>query len=104
KDGLFRLLNDNHGPVIGGFEGLRFTDYELKLESGSKLFLYTDGVPEATDVSSHMFGEKRLVDALNVDPEATPEVLLGNVRDAVDGFMKDAEQFDDLTMLCLEYK
>ena len=60
--------------------------------------------PQATDVSSHMFGEKRLVDALNVDPEATPEVLLGNVRDAVDGFMKDAEQFDDLTMLCLEYK
>ena len=51
-----------------------------------------------------MFGVKRLVDALNEDPEASPEVLLGNVRNAVDGFVKDAEQFDDLTMLCLEYK
>ena len=104
KDGRFKIVNDNHGAVIGGFEGVTFSDYELNLGSGSKLFLYTDGVPEATDADSNMFGEKRLVDALNEDPEASPEVLLGNVRNAVDGFVKDAEQFDDLTMLCLEYK
>ena len=104
KDGRFKMVNDNHGTVIGGFEDVSFSDYELKLVSGSKLFLYTDGVPEATDADSKMFGIKLLVDALNEDPEATPEVLLNNVRDAVDGFVKDAEQFDDLTMLCLEYK
>ena len=104
QDGLFKIVNDNHNAVIGGFEGVSFSEYELRLQSGSKLFLYTDGVPEATDADCRMFGVKRLVDALNEDPEASPEVLLGNVRNAVDGFVKDAEQFDDLTMLCLEYK
>ena len=103
-EGLFELVNDKHGTVIGGFEGIKFTDYELQLKSGSKLFVYTDGVPEATDAQSQMFGVGRLVEALNENPGASPEVLLGNVRDAVDGFVKDAEQFDDLTMLCLEYK
>ena len=67
------------------------------------LFLYTDGVPEATDADENMFGTDRMVDALNMDPEAPPEKTLENVRNAVNEFIKDAEQFDDLTMLCLEY-
>ncbi|MBO4424599.1 MAG: SpoIIE family protein phosphatase, partial [Spirochaetales bacterium] len=103
-DGSFALVNDKHCVVIGGFEDVKFTDYELQLRSGSKLFLYTDGVPEATDADSNMFGEERLVAALNEDPGASPEVLLNTVRKAVDGFVKEAEQFDDLTMMCLEYK
>ena len=45
-----------------------------------------------------------MIDALNVDPDAAPEQILKNVRAGVDGFVKDAEQFDDLTMLCVEYK
>ena len=51
-----------------------------------------------------MFGTERMLAALNASPEASPQELLNNVRRAVDGFMKDAEQFDDLTMLCLEYR
>ncbi|MBQ5365579.1 MAG: SpoIIE family protein phosphatase, partial [Spirochaetales bacterium] len=70
---------------------------------GSKLFVYTDGVPEATDANEDMFGTDRMVDALNTDPSAPPEKILENVRTAVNEFVKDAEQFDDLTMLCLEY-
>ena len=103
-DGQFELLRDKHGFVIGGMEDVEYTDYELILEPGSKLFLYTDGVAEATDEEDQLFGEERMLEALNEDPEASPEQLLRNVRSAVDGFVKGAEQFDDITMLCVEYK
>ena len=69
----------------------------------SAFFLYTDGVPEATSPDDEMFGTERMINALNLDPEADCEQILLNVRQAVDAFVKDAEQFDDLTMLCLEY-
>ena len=103
-DGAFELVKDKHGFVLGGMKGVKYRDYELKLEKGSKLFLYTDGVPEATDAQGEMFGLERLLSALNERPDDPPEQLLKNVRAAVDGFVKEAEQFDDLTMLCLEYK
>ena len=100
----YELLKDKHGFVIGGMEGLTYREYELQLQPGDKLFLYTDGVPEATDSSEQLFGTGRMLDALNRDPDAGPEETLQNVRDAVEAFVKDAEQFDDLTMLCMEYK
>ena len=103
-DGKFELFKDKHGFVIGGMEGVRYKNYSVQLEPGAKLFVYTDGVPEATDADNQLFGTDRLVEALNQDPEASPEKLLKNLRRAVDDFVKDAEQFDDLTMLCVEYK
>ena len=103
-DGGFELLNDKHGLVIGAMEGIKYREYTLRLKPGSKLFVYTDGVPEATDSSEKMFGTDRMLEALNEDSGASPEQLLKNVRRAVDGFTGDAEQFDDLTMLCIEYK
>ena len=102
--GGFELYRDKHGFVIGGMEGVRYKEYEIQLAPGSKLFVYTDGVPEATSAEKELFGTERMIDALNVDPGATPEQILKNVRAGVDGFVKDAEQFDDLTMLCVEYK
>ena len=102
-DGKFELFKDKHGFVIGGMDGLEYTEYEMTLEPGSKLFVYTDGAPEATDADGEMFGTDRLVEALNTNPDASPEQLIKNVDDAVAAFVKDAEQFDDLTMLCLEY-
>ena len=101
--GKFELLKDKHGFVVGGMNGVRYREYEVQLEPGAKFFVYTDGVPEATDANDNMFGADRMVDALNRDPEAPPEKVLENVRAAVNEFVKDAEQFDDLTMLCLEY-
>jgi sigma-B regulation protein RsbU (phosphoserine phosphatase) len=101
--GQFELVKDKHGFVIGGMEGVRYREYELQLTPGAKLFLYTDGVPEATDANSELFGTERMLAALNAAP-AAPDGILKQVRAAVDGFVKDAEQFDDLTMLCLEYK
>ncbi len=104
SDGSFELYRDPHGVVLGAMEGMRYTEYELTLRPGTKLFVYTDGVPEATNAGRELFGTKRMVDALNGDPDASPEEVLKNVRQAVDRFVLDAEQFDDLTMLCLLYK
>ena len=103
KEGRFSLLKDKHGFVIGGMPGMKYKEYEIRLEPGDKLFLYTDGVPEATDAENAMFGTERMLEALNEDPGAPPRSILENVRRATDRFVKDAEQFDDLTMLCLEY-
>ena len=103
-DGDFELLKDKHGFVIGGMSGMKYTDYELSLEPGSRVFLYTDGVPEAADPEKTPFGTSRMLAALNSRKDASPERMLGGVREAVDGFVRDAEQFDDLTMLGLEYK
>lgn len=103
-DGKFELFTDKHGFVIGGLETAKYKDYELTLEPGSKLFLYTDGVPEATDDKDEQFGNDRMIDALNSDPDADPEHILANMRKAVNKFVNGAEQFDDLTMMCFEYK
>ena len=103
-NGDFELYRDKHGFVIGGMDGVRYREYELQLEPGSKLFVYTDGVAEATSAEKELFGTERMIDALNTDPKAAPQEILKNVRASVDGFVKEAEQFDDLTMLCVEYK
>ncbi|SEK80473.1 sigma-B regulation protein RsbU (phosphoserine phosphatase) [Ruminococcus sp. YRD2003] len=103
-DGSFELYKDKHGFVIGGMEDVRYKEYTIDMKKGDKLFLYTDGVPEATDSQEQMFGTDRMLEALNIDNKADPEQLLKNVRNAVNGFVKEAEQFDDLTMMCLEYK
>ena len=100
----FRLFKDSHGFVLGGMDGIQYKEYEIRMRPGAKLFLYTDGVPEATDANGELFGTKRMVAALNSDPSVSPEQIVKNIRTAVDDFVKDAEQFDDLTMLCIEYK
>lgn len=102
--GGYEILKDKHGFVVGGMTGVSYTDYEIQLHPGDKLFLYTDGVPEATSSTDGMFGLDRMLEALNRNSESSPEELLKNVRAAVDGFVKDDEQFDDLTMMCVEYK
>ena len=103
KDGSFSLLKDKHSFVIGGMEGAHYREYELQLEKGDKLFLYTDGVPEATNAQEELFGIERMIDALNACADRSPKEILTGVKSAVDAFVGEAEQFDDLTMLCLEY-
>ena len=103
KDGSFELFKDKHGFVIGGMEGVRYKEYELQLNPGDQLFVYTDGVPEATDAGGGLFGTDRMIDALNRCPDADPEEQIRCVREAVDRFVGDADQFDDITMLCFRY-
>lgn len=103
-DSGFELYKDKHGFVIGGMEGMVYKEYTINLSPGDKMFLYTDGVPEATDRENRLFGTERMLAALNSAPEASPQDILRNVRRAVDLFVQNEEQFDDLTMLCIEYK
>ena len=104
RGGSFALYKDKHGFVIGGMENVRYHSYELQMAQGDKLFVYTDGVPEATADSLEMFGVERMTAALNNALDEGPEEILAAVKQAVDAFVGDAEQFDDLTMMCLEYK
>ena len=104
KEGRFEVYMDTHGFLVGGMPGMQYTDYEIRMEPGDKLFVYTDGIPEAHNGELEMFGIERMVDTLNRNREEKPEDLLKAVQKAVDAFVGDAEQFDDLTMLCLEYK
>ena len=104
QNGSFSLLKGKHGLVIGGMDGVKYREYEIDLSPGDRLFLYTDGIPEASDKDHQMFGNDRMIEALNQDPQASPRQIISNVRDAVEAFTKGAEQFDDMTMLCMEYK
>ena len=104
KDGVFRIFQDRHGIVLGVMKKAKYRDYELKLEPGDAIFVYTDGVPEANNAEGEMFGMKRLETALNRVAGQSPEGILSGVRADVDAFVGGAKQFDDLTMLCLEYK
>ncbi len=101
--GPFELFRDMHDFVLGGFDDSTYEEYELALEPGTKLFVYTDGVAEAMNSAREQFGTERMLDALNASPEASPEDMLKNVRAAVNRFVENEEQFDDLTMLGFEY-
>lgn len=104
RGGRYELFRDSHGLALGCMEFSRYKNYEIGLEAGDKIFVYTDGVPEATNAGGELFSMGRMVDALNSDAGAGPRETLGSIRAAVDGFVGTAEQFDDLTMLCLEYR
>lgn len=99
----FELYKDKHCFVVGGKKKAKYKDYEITLEPGSVIFVYTDGVPEAKNKEGKMFKLDATVDALNANPNADVETLTNNVKNSVSDFTKGAEQFDDLTMLCVEY-
>ena len=100
----FELVKDPHGIVLGAMEGFPYEQYTLRLEPGAKLFLYTDGIPEASDKDGKFFGLDRTLEALNSAEEGTPEEILNAVHGAVKVFAGDAPQFDDMTMMCLHFK
>ena len=102
-DGNYELFKDPHGFVIGGMPGMKYKEYTIQLEPGSRLFVYTDGLPEATNEHQEMFGTDRIIEVLNEDPNRSPEEQLTSMAKAVDQFVKEAEQFDDLTMLGFVY-
>ena len=104
RNGKYELFRDRHGFVLGGMKGSKYREYEIMLNKGDKIFVYTDGVPEAKNANSEMFKTDRMMDALSAAANADPEETLKIVRNSVDAFVGNAEQFDDLTMLCLEYK
>ena len=99
----FELFKDRHGLVVGAMDGARYRDYEILLEPGARLFVYTDGLTEATNASTEQFGTERILAALRGCEDGSPEELLGAVNNAIKAFVAEAPQFDDLTMLCVAY-
>ena len=98
-DRRFELFKDKHGFVLAGMEGARYRDYEIQLERGGSIFVYTDGVPEATNINGEMFGADKMLEALNRRSDKNPEVFLKEVGSAVEEFTGEAPQFDDVTMV-----
>ena len=102
-DGHFELIQDTHGFVVGWEKSMKYNEYTLKLKKGSKLFLYTDGVPEATGPTGK-FGRDATLEALRKYEDLTPKEILDNMKVELNMFTGNRDQFDDVTMLCLEYK
>lgn len=100
--GSFELVKYRHSPALAVIEGIKVREHEFHLDHGDTLFVYTDGVPEAMNAENELFGENRLVSALNREPDAAPERLLQCVREDVDAFAAGTPQFDDITMLALK--
>ncbi len=99
----FRILKDRHGLVLGAFEEAVYTNYEISLSPGDRLFLYTDGLAEASDPEKNQFGLDRMLQSLNSCPELSPEGQVHQIMADVDRFVNDAPQFDDTTILALRY-
>ncbi len=102
-DGHFELIKDVHGLVVGGFPDVRYKEYEWQLSPGAKVFVYTDGVPEAGVSRGDAFGTERMLQVLRETEDSSPREILRAVDQAVAAFVEDAPQFDDLTMLCVQY-
>lgn len=98
--GNFELYKQKHGLAVAVMENSRYQEYEVQLNKGDALFVYTDGIAEATDSRNELYGTERLLDVLNHNLNASCEDTVKKVREDIDAFVGDAEQFDDITMLC----
>ncbi len=103
-DGGYEWMKGRSGFILAGMEGVRYHEITDHLSPGDKLYLYTDGVTEATNRTEELFGSQRLQDALNQRGDLPPYELLTELKQCIDDFAGDAEQFDDITMVSLEYR
>ncbi len=103
KGGKYELVEYRHSPAVATMDGIRFKEHDFELHPGDSLFVYTDGVAEATNSQNELYGTERMLDALNKDPNASPKTILENVKRSVDEFVGEAPQFDDITMLGFTY-
>jgi sigma-B regulation protein RsbU (phosphoserine phosphatase) len=101
-DGSYNFLETEPGYVLGWMNNAQYNEKEVKLETGDVLYLYTDGVTEAMNGKKELFGEQRLVAALNANRDCEPEALLTAIKREVDNFAQGTEQADDITMLALK--
>ena len=99
RNGEYELISGRHGLPLAAMEGTKYRDVEYTLNRGDSLFVYTDGVTEATDGNNELFGEKRLTEALNLNPGAMPKDTIDTVDRVISEFVGDVPQFDDITML-----
>ena len=103
-NGSFEYLKTRAGFVLAGMEGIRYRAGEITLNPGDRIFLYTDGVPEATNTENKLYGEDRLLAFMNQNSNVKATELLSALKANIDEFVGEAPQFDDITMLMLDYK
>ena len=101
--GQYELLKDKHGMALGAYPEMKYSEYEITLNKGDVIFVYTDGVAEATDANNELFGTDRALETLNKNPEADMHDTVVNEKAGIDEFVKEAPQFDDITMMALRY-
>jgi len=99
----FEQLEYQNFPEVGAAESARYRDHGFQLCPGDSVFIFSDGIRNANNSRGECFGDQRMLELLNREPEATPSVLIQSVKQAVDRFSEDAPQSDDYTMLCLKY-
>ncbi len=104
KGGEFEYLEIKHGFVLAGLESVKYQQTEIEMNPGDRLYLYTDGVTEATSEQLELYGEERLKNYLNAHANDSIRDILHGVRSDIDRFVGKAEQFDDITMLLFDYK
>lgn len=104
REGKFQAYKIKPAFVLAGMEDMHYSEGVLTLEPGDKLFQYTDGVTEATNAHDELYGKERLDAVLNRSSGQKPDEIIGAVKEDIDRFVGDAPQFDDITMLCFEYR
>lgn len=104
EDGVFRYLKCSPGFVLAGLEGIPYSQESIRLYKGDSIYIYTDGVTDTINMQEEMYGEDKLENALNIHREETPEEILKAIKEELELFAGEAEQFDDVTMLCMKYK
>ncbi len=101
--GQYKLLNVDHGFVIGGFEGIDYKLGQIQMNPGDSILLYTDGVTEAQTTRGEFYGEERLLEYLNSSYDKDEFEVVNGLRDDLKKFAEEQEQFDDITMLYMKY-
>ncbi len=104
ESGTFKVYKDPHGLMCGAMEGVEYTDYTFTIPKGGKLFVYTDGVTEAQNVAEELFGMERLGESLNKYADKSPKEVIDGMHTQIAAFEGESEQFDDITMLCINYR
>lgn len=105
KDGKdYEMLDDPHGFVMGVMPGMEYESYEIQMHKGDSIYVYSDGAPDAINLSEEQFERERLLASLNKKSNAAPLQILQQVKEDIDLFVGEAPQFDDITMLCMTYQ
>ena len=103
-NGEFEIIKDKHSLALAAVEGIKPKEYDIELHPGDKVFVYTDGIPEAINEEVVQYGSKRLVDVINKIKDKSFTEILPFMSDSVAAFRGSADQFDDITMLGFELK
>ena len=104
RNGVPEVLSCKPCFILGGMENMEYPDFEIKLEKGDIIYLYTDGVTEAENVTNELYGTERLLNVIRGNYNCDMKEFCDNIEKDIHDFEKGNEQFDDLTMLALRYK